>query len=180
MGHRAQAPHPDAQIPMEKPRISVRADMRETPNALETGAPAPEVPLVPPAAAVEAAPAAPQSVGAAATPPAVVGMTPAEVQKYRSTAEGSKLLEPQQPGIPDRNQYVPGVTPTAAEQVMSLPPERRVRLPAPFTVLEKVMGWLLFEESIEGLADKTTGPVNEMAPWLVVTEPEKAVDPAPV
>ena len=122
-----EAPHPDAQIPMEKPRISVRADMRETPNALETGAPAPEVPLVPPAAAVEAAPAAPQSVGAAATPPAVVGMTPADVQKYRSTAEGSKLLEPQQPGIPDRNQYVPGVTPTAAEQEQTVNTARELK-----------------------------------------------------
>jgi hypothetical protein len=62
---------------------------------------------------------APQSAGAAASRdmsnPSVIDMTPAQVQAYRSTAEGQKLLEPQQPGVQDTNAYVPGVTPSEAE-----------------------------------------------------------------
>lgn len=61
----------------------------------------------------------PQSVGAAASRdtshPSVIEMTPAQEQAYRATAEGQKLLEPQQPGIADRTGYVPGVSPNAAE-----------------------------------------------------------------
>jgi hypothetical protein len=62
---------------------------------------------------------APASVGAAAsregTPGHMLTMTPAEEQAYRSTAEGNKLIETQQPGIPDRRQLVPGVEPNSAE-----------------------------------------------------------------
>ena len=35
-------------------------------------------------------------------------MTPAEEAAYRSTAEGNKLLEPQEPGVRDEKQYLPG------------------------------------------------------------------------
>lgn len=63
--------------------------------------------------------AGPQSVGAAASRdmshPSVIDMTPAQVQAYRSTAEGQKLLEPQQPGIADTKAYVPGVSASTAE-----------------------------------------------------------------
>jgi hypothetical protein len=57
----------------------------------------------------------PESAGAAATPTTAVGMTPGEEQAYRSTAEGRKLLEQQQPGLQDRNAYVQGVQPNQAE-----------------------------------------------------------------
>ena len=33
---------------------------------------------------------------------------------------------------------------------------------------------------IEGVPDKTTGPTKEMLPLVVVTAPEKFVEPAPV
>ncbi len=63
--------------------------------------------------------AGPKSVGAAASrdmaAPGTFGISPKEEQAYRSTAEGQKLIEPQQPGIPDNNVYVPGVTPNASE-----------------------------------------------------------------
>lgn len=80
-------------------------------------APAPAAATTPDAA--PAAAAGPQSVGAAASRdlshPSAIEMTSAQVQAYRSTAEGQKLLEPQQPGVSDPNIYVPGVTPNAAE-----------------------------------------------------------------
>jgi len=57
----------------------------------------------------------PQSAGAAAATPAEALLTPAQVQAYRSTAEGQKLLEPQPVGVQDNNAYVPGVTPSEAE-----------------------------------------------------------------
>lgn len=60
-----------------------------------------------------------QSVSAAASregsAPGVIDMSPAQVQAYRSTAEGQKLLEPQQPGQADRTAYVPGVSASNAE-----------------------------------------------------------------
>ena len=91
----------------------------EAPSFIPPGTkPPPATPVTVPGAAMRSeAPAAtaPASVGAAATPDALVDMTPAQVQAYRSTAEGQKLLEAQEPGIPDRSQYIPGVTPNAAE-----------------------------------------------------------------
>lgn len=60
-----------------------------------------------------------QSVGAAAsregTPASELNLTPKQEQAYRSTAEGQKLLETQQPGLTDQNQYVRGVQPNTAE-----------------------------------------------------------------
>ena len=59
------------------------------------------------------------SVGAAAsregTSQQYLDMTPKQVQAYRSTAEGQKLLETQQPGVQDATPYVRGVNPTTAE-----------------------------------------------------------------
>ena len=57
----------------------------------------------------------PQPAGAAPTPASELGMTPKQELAYRGTAEGQKLLEAQQPGITDTNQYVPGVVPNSAE-----------------------------------------------------------------
>src|SRR5882672_397149 len=72
-----------------------------------------------------------QSVGAAASregsAPGTFGLSPKEVAAYRSTAEGQKLLEPQQPGIPDRNAYVPGVEPSAAEIEQSVNTSRELK-----------------------------------------------------
>jgi hypothetical protein len=58
--------------------------------------------------------AGPQSVGAAAsregTPAFELELTPKEIEAYRATAEGSKLIEPQQPSFADHKEYIPGVT----------------------------------------------------------------------
>jgi hypothetical protein len=67
----------------------------------------------PPAATPATTTPAPQSVGAAAS--GAVDMSPAEVQAYRSTGEGQKLLESQQPGKADTTAYVPGVSASTAE-----------------------------------------------------------------
>ena len=59
-----------------------------------------------------AEPPGPKSVGAGAsregTPATELGLTPAEEAAYRSTAEGNKLLEPQEPGVRDDKQYLTG------------------------------------------------------------------------
>lgn len=91
-------------------------------------------PTVVPPALAEGAPTAapgPQSMGAAASrdisPPSAIEMTPAQEQAYRSTAEGRKLLEPQQPGIADPNIYVPGVIPNSAEIEQSVNTARELK-----------------------------------------------------
>jgi hypothetical protein len=65
----------------------------------------------------------PQSVGAAAsiegTPAFELALTPKEVEAYRATAEGSKLIEPQQPSFADHTEYVPGVTISAPERLQT-------------------------------------------------------------
>jgi hypothetical protein len=72
-----------------------------------------------------------QSVGAAASregsAPGTFGLSPKEAAAYRSTAEGQKLLEAQQPGIPDRTAYVPGVEPSAAEIEQSVNTSRELK-----------------------------------------------------
>jgi hypothetical protein len=75
----------------------------------------PEVPQPPPGAAAptQSQPgAAPEpqagAAGAQVTPGAELGITPKEEAAYRSTAEGNKLLEPQEPGVRDTTQYLPG------------------------------------------------------------------------
>jgi hypothetical protein len=50
----------------------------------------------------------PVAAGAQITPSAELGLTPAEEAAYRSTAEGNKLLEPQEPGVRDTTQYLAG------------------------------------------------------------------------
>lgn len=74
---------------------------------------------------------APQSVGAAAsrdlTNPSELGMTPKQVQAYRSTAEGEKLLESQTPGVQDANTYVNGSNPNAAEIEQSVNTARELK-----------------------------------------------------
>lgn len=53
-------------------------------------------------------------------------MTPAQVQTYRSTAEGQKLLEPQPSGR-DLNVYVPGVNPTEAQIEQSVNTSQEIK-----------------------------------------------------
>ena len=69
-----------------------------------------EPPPVPPPPIPE--PPGPRSLGAAAsrdiTPSSELGLTPGEEAAYRSTAEGNKLLEPQEPGLRDDKQYLTG------------------------------------------------------------------------
>jgi hypothetical protein len=72
--------------------------------------PRPETPLTAPTGTP-----APNSVGASASSSAEAALTPKQVQAYRSTAEGQKLLEPQTVGVQDRNQYVYGSNPNTAE-----------------------------------------------------------------
>ena len=57
-----------------------------------------------------------QPAGAQVTPPGVATITPAEDAAYRASAEGRKLMENQEIGMPDRNMYIPGETANAAEQ----------------------------------------------------------------
>jgi hypothetical protein len=75
--------------------------------------------------------ALPRGVGAAASregsAAGTFGLSPKEVTAYRSTAEGQKLLEAQQPGIPDRTAYVPGVEPSAAEIEQSVNTSRELK-----------------------------------------------------
>lgn len=71
---------------------------------------------------------APQPAGAAPTPASELGMTPKQELAYRSTAEGQKLLEAQQPGIADPNQYVPGVQPNSAEIEQTVQASRELKL----------------------------------------------------
>jgi hypothetical protein len=106
------------------PQASAPQGPRVVPNALT------ETPVQSTANPLSTVPA-PQSVGAAAsrdmTSPSLIDMTPAQVQAYRSTAEGQKLLEPQQPGIADPNIYVPGVTPNQAEIEQSVNTARELK-----------------------------------------------------
>jgi hypothetical protein len=69
---------------------------------------------------------APQPVGAAASTATEANMTPAQVQAYRSTAEGQKLLESQPVGS-DLNRYVPGVEPNQAEIEQSVNTSRELK-----------------------------------------------------
>lgn len=74
-----------------------------------------------------------------------------------------------------------GVTLPALASSDRLPvPAASVKLPPPLSVLEKVIGWLLFDVFKLGLPDMTTGPVNDTLPLFVATEPEKSVVPEPV
>jgi hypothetical protein len=87
-------------------------------NALTApSSPVPTMTIRPEPAPVEAA--GPKSVGAAAsreqTPFNEIALTPKQVEAYRANAEGEKLLEPQQPGIQDKNAYIKGVQPNTAE-----------------------------------------------------------------
>lgn len=57
----------------------------------------------------------PAPAGAQITPSSELGLTPREEAAYRSTAEGNKLLEPQEPGIRDNKQYLTGEKVNEAE-----------------------------------------------------------------
>lgn len=77
---------------------------RLAPKPVAPPAAEPAKPAEAPAAAVER----PGAAGAQITPAAELGMTPAEEAAYRSTAEGNKLLEAQEPGIRDGKVYLTG------------------------------------------------------------------------
>lgn len=70
---------------------------------------------------------APNSVGAAASSATEANVTPAQIQAYRSTAEGQKLLERQPTGERDLNAYVPGVDPTLAQTEQSVAVSRELK-----------------------------------------------------
>jgi hypothetical protein len=71
--------------------------------------------------------AAPGAVGAAVTMPGAARLTPDEVNAYRATAEGKKLLENQVVGEPDRNAYIPGSNPNMAEQEQTVNSARELK-----------------------------------------------------
>ena len=71
---------------------------------------------------------APRAAGAAPTPGSELGLTPQQEQAYRSTAEGEKLLETQQPGIPDNTQHVPGVLANSAEIEQTVQAARELKM----------------------------------------------------
>jgi hypothetical protein len=69
-----------------------------------------------------------QAAGAQVTPASELGLTKAQEQAYQATAEGKKLLETQEPGIQDRNNYVPGVTSNAAEIEQTVHAARELKM----------------------------------------------------
>jgi hypothetical protein len=72
-----------------------------------------------PAPAPGGAPGQPQPAGAMVTPPQLATFTPEETAAYRASAEGRKLMENSEIGVPDRNAYISGVTVSAAEQELT-------------------------------------------------------------
>jgi hypothetical protein len=112
------------------------ADFKNNPLSADyqaPGAPAAPVspnPNVPPAAANANAPpgpAVPRAAGAQATPAGQATLTPAQEAAYRATAEGQKLLEPQQPGFKDPNLYVQGSHPNTAEMEQTVNSARELK-----------------------------------------------------
>lgn len=86
--------------------------------------------LIPPAPA-EAPPGGPvpQSVGAAASGPGTAtSLTPSQVARYQSSADGRKLLETQMPGIADATAYVPGVSASTAEVEQTVNASREAKI----------------------------------------------------
>lgn len=69
----------------------------------------------------------PQPVGAQVTMPGAARLSPDEVNAYRATAEGKKLLENQVVGEPDRNAYVTGSNPNLAEQEQTVNTARELK-----------------------------------------------------
>jgi hypothetical protein len=108
---------PDATANLLTPEAKAKIAAAPAGPATSTGVPPPETTV----------PAAPQPIGAQATPTGAAGFTPAEEAAYRATAEGKKFLERQEPGVPDRNSYVPGVTPNAAEQEQTVTMARELK-----------------------------------------------------
>ena len=98
-------------------------------NQMMPGEPEPPQPPQPPPQQGTTAPPQPQpaAVGAQITPAAELGMTPAEEAAYRSTAEGNKLLEPQEPGVRDAKQYLPGEKINEAEASQDVETARRLK-----------------------------------------------------
>jgi hypothetical protein len=80
-----------------------------------------------PSAAAGPPPAEPQPAGAQWSGNRIVGITPAEEAAYRVNAEGGKLIEPQTPGVVDRNAYVEGVNPNLAEQEQQVNTARELK-----------------------------------------------------
>jgi uncharacterized membrane protein len=110
---------PDVAPPYAQPSMADRLE-----NAIVRADDQPPRPPRPPETPPEPSPAPgappqPASVGAAAsrenTPSHMLTLTPDEEQAYRSTAEGNKLIETQQPGVTDDRQLVTGVQPNTAE-----------------------------------------------------------------
>lgn len=85
----------------------------------------------------------PESVGAAATPGELSGISAKEAKAYAATAEGNKLIETQPVAHQDATEYVPGSRPTAAEISQSADQARAEKLletvknPEPFKLLRE-------------------------------------------
>jgi hypothetical protein len=96
--------------------------MNQTTGQSEVFDPTPQTPATPPT---------PASVGAAAsrenTPASDLSLTPKEEAAYRSTAEGNKLLEPQEPGVRDARQYLPGERISEAEASQDVQTARELK-----------------------------------------------------
>ena len=95
------------------------------------GVPEPEPPPPVTSADVAARPVGartePAPVGAQVTPASEIGLSPKEEAAYRSTAEGNKLLEPQEPGVRDAKQYLPGERVNEAEASQDVQTARELK-----------------------------------------------------
>lgn len=80
------------------------------------GVPEPEAGAVPEPGAQARQPGQPEPAGAQITPATELGITPQEESAYRSTAEGNKLLERQEPGVRDDKVYIEGERINEAER----------------------------------------------------------------
>lgn len=91
------------------------------------GVPDPEPPPPVTSADVARGSGTTQPAGAQVTPASEIGLSPKEEAAYRSTAEGNKLLEPQEPGVRDAKQYLPGERVNEAEASQDVQTARELK-----------------------------------------------------
>lgn len=110
----------------------------------------------------------PQSAGAAASRdlalPGSWELTPKQIAAYRGTAEGKKLLESQEPGVADYNEYVRGVIANTAEQEQTVNTARELKslnITAPEVGQEaRDLRFANNEKRISHLSDTIKSPVD--------------------
>jgi hypothetical protein len=127
----ALAPPPAAQFGKTGgPPVDINWLTRAVQEADQSNLPASAIPTAAERAATRDAAtpgAAPGAVGAEVTMPGAARLTPGEVDAYRATAEGKKLLENQVVGEPDRTAYIPGSNPNLAEQEQTVNASRELK-----------------------------------------------------